>query len=45
MKLTLLIMLSFLALSSYADKGIDFTNNSKLNSFNTLITALFQIKL
>jgi len=34
MKLTLLIMLSFLALSSYADKGIDFTNNSKLNSFN-----------
>ena len=34
MKLTLLIMLSFFALSSYADKGKNLTNDSKLNSFN-----------
>jgi hypothetical protein len=34
MKLTLLVMLSLFALSSYADKGKNFTNNSKLNSFN-----------
>ena len=34
MKLTLLVMLSLFALSSYADKGKIFTNDSKLNSFN-----------
>ena len=34
MKLTLLVMLSLFALSSYADKGKNFTNDSKLNSFN-----------